>query len=156
VAQSRFLKSLVIVVLFGGSNPNHVARGLIVRCRRNSCGPDVVLCTAMLTILSWMIKVQSRRSLLVLFLDSPEGLSHLLKVSRLRIDPPRPSFDPRERSSNWVEALKRSDLDEFVQCFHAEYRHEKKKANDSKSSPRTICSRGTRSISTSFGYETNR
>jgi hypothetical protein len=73
------------VFLFGGCNPNHVARGLIVilsaalmwsrrypRHQRRSLFCPVTR------------KVQNRRSSPVQFLDSPEGVSQPPKVSRLR------------------------------------------------------------------------
>jgi type I restriction enzyme M protein len=40
--------------------------------------------------------------------------------------------------------LKRSDLDEFVQCFHAENRHERKEGDRFKASPTKTCSSETK------------
>jgi type I restriction enzyme M protein len=52
--------------------------------------------------------------------------------------------------------LKRSDLDEFVQCFHAENRDERKESERFKGFAYDACSSGTRSISIFSGFVTNR
>ena len=69
-----------------------------------------------------------------------------------------PRSETCARISNFTlkeRTLKRSNLDEFVQCFHAENRHERKDSG-SKASPMTNCRNGTRLISTFSGFGTSR